>query len=621
MNSLDVLRYDEEEDEEEEEEGEEATDERNTAAAAATTTTTTTKTTTNDDDDALKTQQMQMDYSKIVMSNRERERMRNQSSMKKRERRERVERLIKNALSKPYKERDVGELRLLEENEEKTRMMLDQMEKSLRRKARADEKAEEREDSEQDVMDGVAVTVRLIKESGGFVLHTGAGISTAAKIPDFRGKNGVWTKQRKGEVVEMPKFENTRPTKAHLACKALFDAGLLKYVITQNVDGLHQRSGIADDFVAELHGSVYKEKCPKCCSVYVRDFDVTSTKPSHGKNRHKTGRFCDRCPDNNQALKDTIVQFGESLDDETLFNAREWSQEAKMSIVVGTSLRVPPASSLPRMAKNHCVIVNLQWTSQDSKATLKLHAKADDFLVQIAKHFGLDIPNYDPMLDDIGRKVVFNGESFADEKRQHTTPMMEDVEEKMKILPGTNARILFGEADGGKKLSKSAREALDREEKRRIDEREGNSNNNHSNNTQKNKKKRKKSSSSLTMKRSAKMPCFPRPGARETPLTNNHTPIFDISKITKKKRTPVVFSKVTTENNKEITMKKVTPVASVASKKNAVVKKEGTKEKTVVVVKRGKSPPPPPSSPPLPSDDEIARMLFAEINGMRSRRR
>ena len=124
---------------------------------------------------------------------------------------------------------------------------------------------------------------------------------------------------------------------------------------------------------------------------------MTSTKPSHGKNRHRTGRTCevDKC---DGYLKDTIVQFGESLDEETLEKAREWSREAKMSVVVGSSLRVPPASTLPRMAKKHCVVVNLQWTSQDAKATLKLHAKADDILVKMCKHLGLKIPEYDPLL-------------------------------------------------------------------------------------------------------------------------------------------------------------------------------------------------------------------------------
>ena len=102
------------------------------------------------------------------------------------------------------------------------------------------------------------------------------------------------------------------------------------------------------------------------------------------------------------------------------------------------------------------------------------------------------------------------------------------------VMGKTSARILFGEADGGKKLSKNAREALIREEKRLKEEREGVSTK---------KRKRKAPSKSLTMKPRSKMPCFPRPGAKETPLTKNIPPVFDASKIVKKKRTPVTRKK------------------------------------------------------------------------------
>jgi NAD-dependent SIR2 family protein deacetylase len=426
-----------------------------------------------------------------------------------------------------------------------------------------------------------------------------------ALIKDFRGANGVWTKQRKGESVSMPKFENTKPTKAHMACKALYDAKVLTKIVTQNVDGLHQRAGVPEDAIAELHGSVYKERCSSCERIYTRDFDVTSTKPSHGKNRHRTGRMCevDKC---DGYLKDTIVQFGESLDEETLEKAREWSREAKMSVVVGSSLRVPPASTLPRMAKKHCVVVNLQWTSQDAKATLKLHAKADDILVKMCKHLGLKIPEYDPLTESVGRKVKERGEIFACEVKEtawnEKGRAMRDIDEKLKeattgmdTIGKTNARILFGEADGGKKLSKTAREALIRDEKRLKEEREGKVNATKTTT-------RKRKSKSLTMKPRSKMPCFPRPGSKQTPLTNTSPPLFDASKIVKKKRTPLkkrrsmVTKKEEQKMDKEERMK-----PKVATAVPIVVKTE-----QVAVLP--------------PSDEDIARMLFAEINGMRRRR-
>ena len=605
-------------------------------------------------------------------SNRTQKKRDHVSALQKRDLREKLEREIKNVIAKPSNERTKEESKLLDAHEEKVSSLLKQMEKSLHRKRLLEEKAEEKEDSKQEIADAVAVVVKLLREDAGlqFVLHTGAGVSTSAKIPgkyligwfsidesgrgcvtirfvrfkfgrlslslslsltlslrlnrlgftnqtfylffcdalikDFRGANGVWTKQRKGESVSMPKFENTKPTKAHMACKALYDAKVLTKIVTQNVDGLHQRAGIPEDAIAELHGSVYKERCSSCERIYMRDFDVTSTKPSHGKNRHRTGRTCevDGC---DGYLKDTIVQFGESLDEETLEKAREWSQEAKMSVVVGSSLRVPPASTLPRMAKKHCVVVNLQWTSQDAKATLKLHAKADDILVKMCKHLGLKIPEYDPSTESVGRKVKERGEIFACEVKENDWNekgmAMRDIDEKLKEattgmdsgVGKTNARILFGEADGGKKLSKTAREALIRDEKRLKEEREGKVNATKTTT-------RKRKSKSLTMKPRSKMPCFPRPGSKQTPLTNTSPPLFDASKIVKKKRTPLkkrrsmVTKKEEQKMDKEERMK-----PKVATAVPIVVKTE-----QVAVLP--------------PSDEDIARMLFAEINGMRRRR-
>ena len=583
-------------------------------------------------------------------SKREEKKRQHVSAMKRRELREKLEREIKNVIAKPPRERTTGEAELLDEHKEKVAFLLTQMEKSLKRKNAMEEKAEEKEDSRQEIDDGVAVVMRLLREDANcaFVLHTGAGISTSAKIPDFRGKNGVWTKQRKGEVVHMPKFENTKPTRAHMACKAMFDAKVLSKIVTQNVDGLHQRAGVPDEAVAELHGSVYKERCSSCERVYCRDFDVTSTKPSHGKNRHRTGRTCEveGC---DGYLKDTIVQFGESLDDETLEKAREWSKEANMSVVVGSSLRVPPASTLPRMAKKHCVVVNLQWTSQDAKATMKLHAKADDVLVRMCKHLGLEIPEYDPMTESVGRKVKERGEIFACEVEEsdwnENGMEMRDIDEKLKeattamtetTTPATaggtsgvgktSARILFGEADGGKKLSKTAREALIREERRLKEEREG-----VQDNRTKKKKSNKRKSKSLTMKPKSKMPCFPRPGAKETPLTNNSSPLFDASKIVKKKRTPVKKKMMVVKKEEKMEMpqgaKKIKKEPKVSASKLAAAPpleknkktKDETKKKKVakseaIVVK---------TEQPIvlpPSDEDIARMLFAEINGMRRRR-
>ena len=123
------------------------------------------------------------------------------------------------------------------------------------------------------------------------IAFTGAGISTAAGIPDFRGPNGVWTKQRRGE--EAPKasvpFEQARPSLTHQALLGLHRAKKLQYLCSQNVDCLHLRSGFPRDKLAELHGNCFAERCEQCLREYIRDFEVESVgfKP--------TGRRCSSC--------------------------------------------------------------------------------------------------------------------------------------------------------------------------------------------------------------------------------------------------------------------------------------------------------------------------------------
>eukprot|EP00897_Mesotaenium_endlicherianum_P008718 jgi/Mesen1/7875/ME000042S07307 len=139
----------------------------------------------------------------------------------------------------------------------------------------------------------LAQLVKDAKCEGGIVIHTGAGLSTAAGIPDFRGANGVWTMKAKGQAVHMMmRYEDAFPTAAHGVIAELVKKGLVKHVVTQNVDGLHTRSGVPRKALSHLHGCIYEERCLECGLVYMRPFDVTVPQGTSFR-RHETGRFCD----------------------------------------------------------------------------------------------------------------------------------------------------------------------------------------------------------------------------------------------------------------------------------------------------------------------------------------
>ena len=102
----------------------------------------------------------------------------------------------------------------------------------------------------------------LFKDAKRVIVFTGAGISTSASIPDFRGPNGVWTRQAQGRAA--PKgvsLVQAVPTYTHMALAALLSRGAVRHIVSQNVDGLHRRSGVARDALSELHGNCYLEQC------------------------------------------------------------------------------------------------------------------------------------------------------------------------------------------------------------------------------------------------------------------------------------------------------------------------------------------------------------------------
>lgn len=132
----------------------------------------------------------------------------------------------------------------------------------------------------------------------------------------------------------------------------------LKFVVSQNVDGLHRKSGIKPEFLAEVHGNTNLEVCENCGKEYMRDFRVRNAQKVHD---HRTGRTCDNRVCNGH-LKDTIINFGENLNDNILELGFQNCQNADLCLAMGSSLRVTPAADMPKAcAENggNLVIVNL----------------------------------------------------------------------------------------------------------------------------------------------------------------------------------------------------------------------------------------------------------------------
>ena len=252
----------------------------------------------------------------------------------------------------------------------------------------------------------VALVTRLLNESSHAIAFTGAGISTSSGIADFRGPRGVWTREQNGEaVVEQDDtaelFEKAEPTVSHMALKKLIDVGRIKHVISQNVDGLHLRSGIDVNDISELHGNIFIEKCDKCRTEFFRKYDVG------GMGLQLTGNRCER-PDCGGPLRDFAIDWDTALPKDKFKRAHAEMDKADLVLCLGTSLRITPAGNMPlralkpKRARNwksgKLIIVNLQATHLDKKATLKLNHYCDRVMQEMCRQMGVTIPRYSKTL-------------------------------------------------------------------------------------------------------------------------------------------------------------------------------------------------------------------------------
>ncbi|KAK3116788.1 hypothetical protein LTR53_002490 [Teratosphaeriaceae sp. CCFEE 6253] len=222
-----------------------------------------------------------------------------------------------------------------------------------------------------------------IRKSRHFIVFTGAGLSTSAGVPDFRGPAGKWTLEAQGKRFQANAQCTLQaiPTPAHMSLVRLQEAGILKYLVSQNCDGLHRRSGIPAACISELHGN----------SNHFRAV------ASHEKTvfNHRTGRRCAVCRGD---LHDSIVHFTESLPQQPMQQAFEHAGKADLCLVLGSSLSVTPANEVPELVGQRkgakLVICNLQKTPLDGLASARIWAKADDLMARVMRYLDLDIPPF-----------------------------------------------------------------------------------------------------------------------------------------------------------------------------------------------------------------------------------
>ncbi len=228
---------------------------------------------------------------------------------------------------------------------------------------------------------------RMIAEAECMVAFTGAGISTESGIPDYRSPGGIWTKFRPidfGEFMSSAEarretwrrkfashetLQKATPNAGHRALARLVAQGKMTAVVTQNIDGLHQASGVPDDKVIELHGNATYAACLDCRTRYELDwvreiFAVDERLP-----------ICTAC---GGIIKTATISFGQSMPEAEMERAREVTLAADLFIVLGSSLVVYPAAGFPIMAKRNgarLVIVNREPTDQDELADLVINAE------------------------------------------------------------------------------------------------------------------------------------------------------------------------------------------------------------------------------------------------------
>jgi NAD-dependent deacetylase len=231
----------------------------------------------------------------------------------------------------------------------------------------------------------VGALAAMLRASRRTVIFTGAGISTESGIPDFRSPGGIWTQmapidfrdfvtspekrkeawRRRFAMEEM--FSTVEPNEGHHAVASLVNRGKVSHVITQNIDNLHQQSGVPANRVIEIHGNTRYAKCLRCGAR-------AELEPIRAHfERHGAPPDCQFC---GGIVKTATISFGQAMPEDEMARAEEAALGCDLFIVLGSSLVVYPAAGFPILAKKNgarLVIVNRDPTDQDIYADLVLN--------------------------------------------------------------------------------------------------------------------------------------------------------------------------------------------------------------------------------------------------------
>ncbi len=245
----------------------------------------------------------------------------------------------------------------------------------------------------------IAKGTQIIKAAQKILIFSGAGISTESGIPDFRSPGGVWSKYDPSDfyfdkIISSEKarekywemstefydtMKDAVPNRAHLAIRTIEESGKLLAIVTQNIDNLHHKAGNSPERIIEIHGTAFSVSCLSCGKKYDRN-DIQERLNSGVK-----VPYCDDCAG---ILKPDTISFGQAMPEDKMADSLMYARECDLCIVLGSSLVVYPAASVPVHAIQNgarLIIINRDETPLDAEADLVCHESLSKALGQMVR--------------------------------------------------------------------------------------------------------------------------------------------------------------------------------------------------------------------------------------------